>query len=308
MIYGGISEFSVFSVTSVAKKLWFLGGLRFECGQCGSCCAGPWAGYIWVTRPEIKLIADFLKMPARQLRKKYLRRVGLRTTIIEHNETRDCIFLQQTDVGKKCIIYPVRPSQCRTWPFWADNLKDPAAWEKTCRKCPGVNRGRLYTFNEIQEIRGAAKWWKQDKRRQIAKEVSEIYKWLDFQIGEHGNLVGVCAICGKCCEFGKFGHKLFITTPEVIYITEKLRDIPEKMTGASCPWQQDKKCAIYEHRFAACRIFCCKGDVGFQTTLSESAVKKFKAICEDFGIPYRYSELSQIPHLLPRPQSQQSIY
>jgi Fe-S-cluster containining protein len=275
------------------KTPWYAGGLYFECVQCGNCCAGPAAGYIWVTRPEIKLIADFLRITAKELRKKYIRRVGLRTTIIEHNETRDCIFLQQTGGGKKCIIYPVRPAQCRTWPFWTDNLKDPAAWGKTSRKCPGINRGRLYCLDEIQEIRGGAKWWRRDKQRQIVKEVSEIYKWLDLQISEHSNLAGVCAICGKCCELDKFGHKLFITAPEMIYITEKLgRGIPKKMTGGNCPWQQDKRCTIYEHRFAACRIFCCKGDPAFQTTLSESALKKFKAICEDFDIPYRYAELA----------------
>ncbi len=135
------------------KRPWYVGGLHFECMQCGRCCAGPSAGYIWVTRAEVKLIADFLKMTEAQLRQKYLKRVGLRTTIIEHHSTRDCIFLQNNAGQKNCVIYPVRPNQCRTWPFWPSNLKNPDTWNETAKKCPGIKRGRLYSFEEIEKIR-----------------------------------------------------------------------------------------------------------------------------------------------------------
>jgi Fe-S-cluster containining protein len=139
------------------KTSWYIGGLHFECMQCGACCAGPSTGYIWVTREEIKLIADFLKMPERQLRQKYLKRAGLRTTIIEERSTRDCIFLKKEAGKKVCMIYPVRPNQCRTWPFWPGNLKSPGTWNETAQKCPGINRGRLYSFEKIQEIKKTKK-------------------------------------------------------------------------------------------------------------------------------------------------------
>ena len=87
------------------KTLWYGGGLHFECMQCGRCCSGPSEGYIWVTKPEIELIADFLKETTGQLRNKFLKRVGLRTTIIEQSLTKDCIFLQEIDGQKRCIIY-----------------------------------------------------------------------------------------------------------------------------------------------------------------------------------------------------------
>jgi Fe-S-cluster containining protein len=145
---------------SESKKIpWYAAGLHFECLCCGRCCSGPGAGYIWVTRPEIELIAELLKIPIGQLRREYLRRVGLRTTIIEQPVTRDCMFLQQIDGQRKCAIYSVRPNQCRTWPFWPDNLRTPDAWNEAARKCPGINRGRLYTFEEIQRIKSQKKWW-----------------------------------------------------------------------------------------------------------------------------------------------------
>ncbi len=132
--------------------------------QCGRCCSGPAEGYIWVTRPEIELIAEFLKISAGRLRQKFLKRVGLRTTIIEHHATKNCAFLQGIDNQKRCMIYSVRPNQCRTWPFWPSNLKNPGDWNKAAQKCPGINRGKLYSFEEIERIKKAKKWWQDAKQ------------------------------------------------------------------------------------------------------------------------------------------------
>lgn len=142
---------------------WYISGLHFECVQCGRCCAGPAEGYIWVTKPEIKLITDFLKIKPEQLRQKYLKRRGFRTTIIENPVTKDCIFLKLIDSRKQCLIYPVRPNQCRTWPFWPSNLTDTDSWNKTAQKCPGINRGRCFSFEDIEKTRKQKKWWPDGK-------------------------------------------------------------------------------------------------------------------------------------------------
>ncbi len=153
------------------KTPWYIAGLHFECQECGGCCSGPEEGYIWVTKPEIQLIADFLEITVENFRKEYLKRVGLRTTIIEHSHTKDCIFLRKIDGQKKCVIYSVRPSQCRSWPFWSDNLSSPGAWNETAQKCPGINRGRLFTYEEIQEIKRNKKWWQESgqKKKSLKK-------------------------------------------------------------------------------------------------------------------------------------------
>ncbi len=153
-------------------SLWYAGGLHFECQQCGRCCSGPSEGYIWVTKPEIQLIADFLKISVGQVRRDYLKRVGFRTTIIEQPGTKDCIFLREVKghrfdkltIKKRCMIYSVRPSQCRVWPFWSDNLANVNAWNKATQKCSGINRGRLYSFEEIEKIRKTKKWWASAKQ------------------------------------------------------------------------------------------------------------------------------------------------
>lgn len=141
------------------RSPWYISGLHFECVQCGNCCAGPEQGYIWVTRPEIELIADFLKITPGQLRRQCLKRVGLRTTVVEQGGSKDCVFLKEIDGQKRCTIYTVRPSQCRSWPFWPSNLTSPGAWNKAVQRCRGINHGRLYSFEEIERINKGKKWW-----------------------------------------------------------------------------------------------------------------------------------------------------
>jgi len=145
------------------KITWYVAGLHFECRACGGCCSGPAEGYIWVTKREIEFIAESLKLTVGQVRREYLKRVGLRTTIIEHQTTKDCIFLQNSAGCRECTIYCVRPDQCRTWPFWPENLANPGAWNKAAQKCSGINRGRLYSFEEIEQIKRSKNWWQNVK-------------------------------------------------------------------------------------------------------------------------------------------------
>jgi Fe-S-cluster containining protein len=141
------------------KKHWYVGGLHFQCNECGQCCSGPGEGYIWVHGKEIEFIADYLKTSVSQLRKKYLRRIGLRTSITENSTTKDCIFLERSKGKRFCRIYNVRPNQCRTWPFWSSNLKSINTWNEAAQKCRGINRGRIFSYEEIEKTRKSKKWW-----------------------------------------------------------------------------------------------------------------------------------------------------
>jgi len=124
----------------------------------------------------------------------------------------------------------------------------------------------------------------------LLKKVAEIYHWLDLQINADTNLAGKCQMCGKCCDFERFDHRLFITPPEIFYFNANLSD-QKPMTTSRCPYNIDTRCTAYQHRFAGCRIFCCKADADFQSSLSESTLKKFKSLCTEFQIPYRYTDL-----------------
>jgi hypothetical protein len=144
---------------------------------------------------------------------------------------------------------------------------------------------------------------------QLLRRVAEIYEWLDLQIRQNSGLAGKCDICGRCCNFAQsapaaeqgFDHRLFITTAELMYLAASLgAEKVRPMVTSRCPYNSGGKCTIYEYRFTGCRIFCCKGDSDFQSKLSESAIKKFKSICRDFQIPYRYSDLATALNSLAR--------
>ncbi len=145
------------------RRPWYADGVRFTCTQCGNCCTGT-AGYVWVTKAERQAIAEFLGSPDGKLSREHVRRVGIRYSLTERANG-DCVFLRHRDGKRVCGIYPARPRQCRTWPFWSHNLKSSERWEEAARDCPGMNRGAHHNFVAIEKVRisnkweGAAGWW-----------------------------------------------------------------------------------------------------------------------------------------------------
>ena len=137
-------------------RKWYADGLHFRCEQCGQCCTGD-PGYVWVSRYELGLIAKFLKLSEIDLRAGHIRRVGLRLSLKERPNG-DCTFLEDGKGGRVCKIYPVRPLQCRTWPFWNVNLSSQNSWNQAGVKCRGINKGEFHSFEQIEAQRGRKKW------------------------------------------------------------------------------------------------------------------------------------------------------
>ncbi len=129
------------------------------------------------------------------------------------------------------------------------------------------------------------------RNRQLLNEVAAFYDWLDCQTRRYNKPEILCSVCGKCCKFKEFGHLLFVTGPELIFLAANRDDKLRKMPDDICPYNKWGKCTVYRHRFSGCRIYNCHADKDFQAVLSESAVKKLKSICETFDIPYRYTDL-----------------
>jgi Fe-S-cluster containining protein len=123
---------------------WYKDGLRFRCTQCGDCCTGE-PGHVWVNAEEIAAIADFRGDPVEEVTGLYTRLTPTGRTLRE-KPNGECVFYER---GRGCTIYPVRPRQCRTWPFWQSNVETPADWERTCRVCPGSGQGELIPAEEI---------------------------------------------------------------------------------------------------------------------------------------------------------------
>jgi Fe-S-cluster containining protein len=106
-----------------------------KCAACeGKCCTGE-SGYIWLTPDEMVKIAKYLQMELEDFKSTYLRKVRYRYSLKEQlvGESYECIFFDTA--AKNCAIYPVRPTQCATFPFW-DYFKDHI--EEVVEECPGI--------------------------------------------------------------------------------------------------------------------------------------------------------------------------
>jgi uncharacterized protein len=103
---------------------------------------------VWVTEEEIARMADFLKLSLDEFGKLYLRRIGNRYALRElPRKNWDCVFLE----GKQCKLYSVRPKQCRTFPWWRENLESPEKWAEAARQCEGIREDApLVPVEEIE--------------------------------------------------------------------------------------------------------------------------------------------------------------
>lgn len=152
---------------------WYAEGLSFECTQCGNCCTGG-PGYVWVSEAEVGRLAEYLKMPVGEVLKKYCRKLQGRVSLKESKTPEglyDCVFLTssesvetladgstRTKKKRGCAIYPVRPLQCRTWPFWDGLLASPEGWARAKKMCPGMDKGKHYPVERIEALRTAKDW------------------------------------------------------------------------------------------------------------------------------------------------------
>ena len=106
-------------------------------------------------------MARHLGLDVAAFRRQFAKRDNGRWTL---NEIRngegdyDCVFLRRDEQGKAlCSIYAVRPKQCRTWPFWPDNLRSKKSWTAAARTCPGIKKGvagqgDFYPVDQIRVI------------------------------------------------------------------------------------------------------------------------------------------------------------
>ena len=69
-------------------------------------------------------------------------------------ESGDCIFLKDN----QCMIHPIRPFVCRTFPFVFRDVSGTVKWGFSSMKdiCPGIDEGREVTQQELVEMGIAA--------------------------------------------------------------------------------------------------------------------------------------------------------
>ncbi len=128
-------------------RRFYKDGIRFECQGDGKCCVtrGKY-GYVYLSFGDRKRLAVHFNISTTEFTERYTRKTD---GMYELKYTgKDCPFFE----SNRCSVYEARPWQCRTWPFWNENM-NTTTWEKEVSPyCPGVGKGRLYTEQEISDI------------------------------------------------------------------------------------------------------------------------------------------------------------
>jgi Fe-S-cluster containining protein len=143
----------------MTQKPWYANGLRFRCTGSGNCCQNHGDhDRVYLAERDVDAIADFLALTRAAFLKRWCHEEDGWTLL--RNDGPACSFL---DEDRRCTIYPVRPRQCATWPFWEENLVQET-WEgpvKDC--CAGVGQGPLIPLEEVERLARETEEWFADE-------------------------------------------------------------------------------------------------------------------------------------------------
>lgn len=154
----------------------------------------------------------------------------------------------------------------------------------------------------------AASWLSAASDERIAARLEAVYLMLSEQIEARGP---ACWASGRCCNFDKTGHRLYVTGLEAAYTVSRIAS-PERAvndrpvfaplptldaavraaeTRGDCPFLDLNLCGVHRIKPLGCRVyFCDRSAETWQEELSERGLRMIRSIHDEFGLSYRYGE------------------
>jgi Fe-S-cluster containining protein len=110
---------------------------RFACQPgCTKCC--DVRGFVYITENDLRRMAEYVGLSAQAFETQYVVRFKQLLRLRKPRRSQ-CHFL--TEQG--CSVHPVKPVQCRLYPFWPELVEERANWEAERKMCPGIGKGEL---------------------------------------------------------------------------------------------------------------------------------------------------------------------
>jgi len=125
--------------------------LQFQCQPgCIQCCDRH--GFVYITEADLGRMAAFLGITEAEFEAKYVYRTAHQIRLRKPRASQ-CHFLKKNDAGRgSCSVHPVKPVQCRTYPFWPELVEYRDVWQHEAKKCPGIGQGPLVQIGKAMEI------------------------------------------------------------------------------------------------------------------------------------------------------------
>jgi Fe-S-cluster containining protein len=121
--------------------------LRFECQPgCIRCCDTH--GFVYLTEQDLLRMAAYVGLTPAEFEARYVFRTRHLLRLRKPRQ-KQCPFLS----GRGCNVHPVKPVQCRVYPFWPEYVENRDIWEYEGRhKCPGIGKGELVQIGSAMEM------------------------------------------------------------------------------------------------------------------------------------------------------------
>tara|TARA_B100000579_G_scaffold261300_1_gene215321 strand:- start:71 stop:529 length:459 start_codon:yes stop_codon:yes gene_type:complete len=125
-------------------------GIKFKCQGSGNCCVSRGSyGFVYLSDIDLKRFSKYFKISIKKFKEKYCQITdGFIHLSEKYKINGNCIFLKD----KKCTVYNSRPTQCRTWPFWNENMNAKVWNEDIAINCPGIGKGKLIKSKTIERF------------------------------------------------------------------------------------------------------------------------------------------------------------
>ncbi|MFT3687094.1 MAG: hypothetical protein QM783_19585 [Phycisphaerales bacterium] len=136
-------------------------------------------------------------------------------------------------------------------------------------------------------------WVRAAREASVAAELSDVYAQVSAEVERRGP---VCWASGRCCNFKKTGHLLYVTGLEAAFTLVRrgspgLALVAESVTTGGCPFQVMNLCGAHADKPLGCRVyFCDRTAQEWQNELYERMLGLLRGVHSRYGVEYRYGE------------------
>jgi hypothetical protein len=121
---------------------------HFLCTGCGECCRGE--GSIYFSTDDLRAAMHHLGISRLEFRYRYARHFQKTdSSQYVHRSEAACLFLNGEG---RCDIYPVRPLQCGSYPFWHSVFESPGNFRYNKKLCEGFSDNQ-HSYTALQITR-----------------------------------------------------------------------------------------------------------------------------------------------------------